>query len=144
MGDTGDTSILIIDTNVLVAGILSSSDTAPTRRLVDGMLGGQLAFLLSAELLGEYRAVMVRPRIQRRAGLVLEEVDRLLYRLAENGRVIEPPPGQQSSPDRGDQHLWSLLEAVEQACLVTGDRLLLENCPWPERIITPREWQDRL
>ncbi|TVR98566.1 MAG: putative toxin-antitoxin system toxin component, PIN family [Wenzhouxiangellaceae bacterium] len=134
----GDRFILVVDTNVLVAGILSSADKTPTRRIVDGMLGGELAFLLSSELLGRYRAVMARAKIRSRLGLSIEEVDQLLYRLAEHGRVIEPPPGTQPSPDRGDQHLWSLLEAVEQACLVTGDQLLLENCPWPERVMSPR------
>ncbi len=137
-----DGQVLIIDTNVLVAGFLSSDPAGPTCGIVDGMIGGELAFLLSAALLGEYRAVLCRPKIQRRVGFNLKAVDQLLYRLAENGRVLGPTPGKMTSPDRGDQHLWSLLEAVDASCLVTGDALLLERCPWPERIMTPRQWLD--
>lgn len=137
-------SIWVVDTNVVVAGVVSTDKDAPTGRILEEMLGGQLRFLLSVELLGEYRAVLARPRIKARHGLSLNEVDRLLYRLAEHGTTVEPSTAKHLSPDDGDQHLWSILEAVERACLVTGDRLLLENCPWPGRVMTPRQWQDHV
>ena len=43
--------LVIVDTNVLVAGLLTANEESPTARVVDGMLNGELLFLLSPALL---------------------------------------------------------------------------------------------
>ena len=63
------TRIFIIDTNVLVAGLITAEPKSPTARVLDAMLNGSLFYLLSAELLREYRNVLLRPRIARLHGL---------------------------------------------------------------------------
>jgi predicted nucleic acid-binding protein len=84
----------VIDTNVLVAGLLTAVPSSPTARILDGMLTGQFRFLLSDELLFEYRDVLLRPNIARRHQLSQAEVDVLLTEIAANGIVLEPkrPP----------------------------------------------------
>jgi len=42
------------------------------------MLAGRIVFLLSAELLDEYRAVTLRPRIKKLHGLGESEIDKIL------------------------------------------------------------------
>ena len=38
---------LVVDTNVLVAGLLTTEQESPTARIADGMLNGRVLFLLS-------------------------------------------------------------------------------------------------
>lgn len=135
----------VIDTNVVVSGLLTSLAASPTARILDGMLAGRFRFLLSIELLAEYRAVLLRPKIRRRHGLRPSEIEVILTEIAANGSVIEiaPPPG---GPTRGggDDHLWRILEAVPSAILVTGDRRLFQRLLEGARVVTPRAFAGRL
>ena len=127
----------IIDTNVVVSGLLTSREEAPTRRLLDGMIAGDFPFFLSIELLAEYRQVLLRKKIQRLHGLSDEDVDRLLEVIVANGILREPAPTREESPDPGDQFLWNLLEAQPKALLVTGDKALLDDSRQAKSVITP-------
>lgn len=134
----------VIDTNVLVAGLLTTEPRSPTARVLDAMLEGRLVYLLSPELLREVREVLLRPRIARRHGLTQSEIDRLLTELTANALWREPQtdPGP-PPPDPQDAHLWALLASEPRALLVTGDRLLLENPRPGTSVITPAAWTER-
>lgn len=119
----------IIDTNVVVAGVLTADPDTPTSRILDGMVRGRFPFVLSVPLLAEYRRVLTRPRIAERHGLTSDEIDRLLSALAANAIVREPAESEAAPPDPGDQHLWDLLAAVPNVILVTGDLELLGSAP---------------
>jgi len=80
----------VVDTNVVVAGLLASDCASPTARLLDRMLTGDLRFVLSVDLLAEYRLVLLRPAIATAHGLAAEEVDILLQRLARSAILREP------------------------------------------------------
>ncbi|MFW5876441.1 MAG: putative toxin-antitoxin system toxin component, PIN family [Myxococcota bacterium] len=129
----------IVDSNVVVSGLLTRDVNAATAVLLDAMLSGEAAFVLSLELLTEYRSVLLRPTVRRRHGLAPNEVDAILEQLAEHARIREgvtPVPG---APDPGDDHLWALLRTVPEAILVTGDKLLLEHPPSAASVVSPRE-----
>ena len=118
----------IVDTNVLVAGLITSQPSSPTAQVLDAMLNGHLLFLLSPALLREYRQVLLRPKLIRLHGLGQDDVDRLLTELAANALWREPSQTlAESAPDPGDDHLWALLACESDAILVTGDRLLLDH-----------------
>lgn len=130
-------SFVVIDTNVVVAGLITASTDAPTARILDGMLTGAFPFLLSEELLAEYRAVLLRPRISRLHGLTEGEMDDILAMIALNGAVREPKAIADLAPDRGDQCLWTLLATTDGALLVTGDKSLCENPPPFGHVVSP-------
>lgn len=133
--------IFIIDTNVLVAGLITTESKSPTAKVLDAMLSGKLLYLLSAELLREYRDVLLRPRLSRRHGLNQLEIDQLLTEITANAIWREPPPDtDQPSPDPQDAHLWSLLASEPTAVLITGDRLLVENPRPQSSVIYPATW----
>jgi predicted nucleic acid-binding protein len=112
------TGPFVIDPNVVVAGLLTAEAEAPTARLLDALLAGRLPFLLSVELLAEYRQVLLRPRIAARHALSPAEIDGILVDLVANGHVVETRPVARPAFPRGDGHLESLLAG---ALLVTGD-----------------------
>ena len=140
----GKPVIAVIDTNVLVSGLLTGEAGAPTSLVLDGMLVRQFDFLLSKELMTEYRAVLLRPKIRKLHRLSTEEVDQVLTEIAANGIVREPRQSRIQPPDKGDKHLWALLGTHRKAVLVTGDRRLLKSTHFAGRIMTPREFIDRV
>ncbi len=131
-------ALLVVDTNVVVAGLLTREPAAPTARILDAMLGGTLCFLLSEALLAEYRAVLLRPAIAGAHGLAEDEVDEILIRLAANARIREPAAG--ASGPRGDLHLFELLATEPMALLVSGDTKVLRHAGARGR--TPRALLD--
>ncbi len=135
--------IFIIDTNVLAAALITAESNSPTARVLDSMLSGGLFYLLSAELLREYRSVLLRPKLSRLHGLSEAEIDRLLTEITANAIWREPPPDpDQSSPDPRDAHLWSLLATEPTAVLITGDRLLIEKPRPHSSVISPATWAE--
>lgn len=126
----------IVDTNVVVSGLLTLKANAPTRRVLDGMLAGAFRFLLSVELLAEYREVLLRSAIQKRHGLDEDEVDSLLATIVKEA-MIRDPSSSAMAPDPGDQHVWDLLGAYPQALLVTGDRQLVAGAPAEASVLSP-------
>jgi uncharacterized protein len=130
---------VIVDTNVVVAGLLTKEDTSPVARILDGMLGAAFPFVLSEALLAEYRAVLVRPVLRKLHGLKVAEIEAVLTDLAQHAIVLVPAstPPATPAPDPGDQLLWELLAAREDLVLVTGDKLLLRDAGMQGRVISP-------
>ncbi len=134
------TRLFIVDTNVLIAGLLTRRAESPTVRLLDAMLDGGLMFLLSPDLLAEYRTVMLRPKIAVLHALSVSEVDTLLTELTANAIWREPPVANELAPDIGDAHLWALLACEANAVLITGDELLLQNPPEGRVVMRPGQY----
>lgn len=118
--------LAVVDTNVLVAGVLTSRADAPTARIVDGLLGRRFAFALSDRLLAEVRVVLLRPRIRDRHRLGPDEIDEVLTCIALEAIVVQLEAATMTAPDLGDQFLWDLLAAIDDPVLVTGEKRLLE------------------
>ncbi|MEX2122592.1 MAG: putative toxin-antitoxin system toxin component, PIN family [Woeseia sp.] len=135
-------NVWIVDTNVLVAGLLSTDAASPPVKMVDAMLSGEIRYLLCVELLAEYRTVLLRKRIQRRHGMDENEVDALLEALATSAVVADIAGRTETALDAGDNFLWRLLAVRSDAALVTGDARLLENPPPGECVLSPRAWLD--
>ena len=132
---------VIVDTNVLVAGVLTAEPASPTVQILDAMLNGSLVFVLSPALLAEYQAVLRRPKIAALHGLTQSEVEQLLAELTANALWREPTE-ERSAPDPGDDHLWTLLAEEPQAILITGDQLLLAQPPPASTVLAPKQfWQ---
>lgn len=109
------------------------------------MLAGTFPFVLSQDLLAEYRRVLLRSAIRRLHGLTSVQVDSVLTRIAVDAQIRDPSgrPAP-NAPDRGDDHLWRLLHLTPRATLVTGDRRLIENPPDFASVISPRAAMEAL
>lgn len=129
----------IIDTNVVVAGFITSQADSPVVRILDAMLTAAFPFVLSPALLAEYRAVLIRPKLAKLHGLVGEQIDTVLTDLARQAIVLTPPanPAAPPAPDPGDQFLWNLLALRADLTLVTGDKRLQADAAMQPRVISP-------
>lgn len=128
---------VIVDTNVVVAGLLTSHDDSPVARILDGMLVAAFPFVVSEALLAEYRTVLARPSLRKQHGLTIAEVETILTDLAQHAIVLAPVAAPRA-PDRGDQLLWELLAARADLVLVTGDKDLLKDAGMRGRVIAPK------
>ncbi|HED14891.1 MAG TPA: putative toxin-antitoxin system toxin component, PIN family [Gammaproteobacteria bacterium] len=127
---------VVVDTNILVSGLITENHLSPPCVIVDGMLRADFPFLLSVELLKEYRQVLLRPKIQNLHKLSTVGIDTILEDLAANAIFREQVAVNSQAPDENDQHLWMLLATTKQAILITGDQLLLNNPPGFARVIS--------
>lgn len=127
---------VIVDTNVVVAGLLTADEVSPDTCILDGMLDAASPFVLSEALLAEYRAVLVRPKLRRLHGLAVAELEVILTDLARRAIVLTPGVALPTA-DLGDQMLWDLLAVRADLQLVTGDRRLLEDAALRGRVVSP-------
>lgn len=128
--------LAVVDTNVLVAALITADAHSPTARVLDEMLNGRLLFLLSPALLAEYRSVLLRPRLVALHGLTEREIEHLLTEITLNAPWREPADGG-AAPDPGDDHLWALLDLEPKAILITGDQRLLKAPHEQATVMTP-------
>lgn len=126
----------IVDTNVVIAGLLTAHVDSSVARILDGMLVARFPFVLSEPLLAEYHAVLGRGKLRKLHGLADEEIDTLLVALAECASFAAPV-ATEAAPDPGDQHLWELLAACPRALLVTGDKRLFGPHGYAKHVISP-------
>lgn len=134
--------VFIIDTNVIVAALLTGNPGSPVATILDAMLTKQFPFLLSSALLDEYRSVLLRERIVQLHGLTENEIDDLLQDLVMNA-IMHEPATSASAPDPGDDHLFSLLASWHNAVLVTGDQLLIDSAADARNVMSPRDFVSR-
>jgi len=137
-------TLVLVDTNVVVSGVLAGVRESPNRHILDAMMSGTLRFFLSEALLAEYREGLLRPAIARRHGLTQADVDVVLEELVLNARLYEPVPGTADSSVPGDEHMIALLRAVPEAVLVTGDHLLHQAVARSGPALTPAEFASTL
>jgi uncharacterized protein len=127
--------VLVLDTNVLLSALVSSSSSPPARLLV---LWRSHAFdlITSAEQIEEVSRVARYPKIRKRLGRAL--AGGLVNELRELAIVLEKLPKVATSPDPEDNYLLALAEAGQAQFLVTGDKQLLSLMRHKfTRIITP-------
>jgi uncharacterized protein with PIN domain len=103
---------VIVDTNVIVAGLLTGNTTSPVARILDGMLAAAFPFVVSEALLAEYRAVLARPALRKQHGLTVAEIDRLLTDIAQHAIVLTPGVGS-PAPDAG---CWTCSPPGQSCC----------------------------
>lgn len=132
------TQFFIVDTNIVVAGLLTAHPDSPVARILDGMLTARFNFVVSEHLLAEYHEVLLRPHLQKLHGLTAAEIDIVLLDIARHAIVLNPVSAadQSKAPDPGDQFLWDLLWCRPDLLLVTGDKLLLRDTAMRSRVIT--------
>jgi predicted nucleic acid-binding protein len=138
--------LYVIDTNVVVSGVLSFGRPSPPALVLKGMVSGRVPFVISAELLAEYRTVLLRPVVAERHVWSAVDVDGLLAELTMTAYLRQPPDDADVDPldpppdsPRGDAHVVRLLAHEPRAVLVSGDQTLLHALRGWRDVLTPAE-----
>jgi len=107
---------IVLDTNVLVSGLLKSySDAGTIVRLV---AGGLLRVVYDARILTEYREVLCRPKF----GFEKPEVEAIISQIETEGILVMGQPLPERLPDTDDEPFLEAALAGKKTVLVTGNK----------------------
>lgn len=134
---------LVIDCNLVVSALITRNAASPPAQLIRAARHGEIEYLLSRELLDEYRDVLGRERLRALHRRTPHEVTAVLAELIAASTMVSPPSGAEEGPDPNDAHLWRLLRTHPHAVLVTGDKRLIIAKPAWAQVIDARTWLER-
>ncbi|MBI5592460.1 MAG: putative toxin-antitoxin system toxin component, PIN family [Deltaproteobacteria bacterium] len=126
---------IVLDTNVLVAGLLSPF--GPCGKIVRMVSSGELTFSLDARILAEYEEVLCRPKFKFEKDKVIALLDHIQHR----GLTVASSPLFQPLPYPDDEPFLEVAIAARVVCLITGNRVhfpsdLCQNV----RVLSPSEF----
>lgn len=106
---------VVLDTNVLVAGLLSPY--GPPGEIVRLVSSGEVTLCFDARILAEYSEVLARPRFE----FDPDDVAALLDYVEFSGEIVAPRPIATLLPDPDDGPFLEVASACGADCLVTGN-----------------------
>lgn len=131
---------IVLDTNVLVSGILSP--TGPPGRIVDLLASGHVQVAHDDRILAEYREVLARPRLR----IEPAEAASILELIVHEGLYIPAPPLAVELPDPDDLAFLEVASASNADALVTGNARHYRPVRGAHQVTvrTPAEFLDRV
>ncbi|HEU0302138.1 MAG TPA: putative toxin-antitoxin system toxin component, PIN family [Longimicrobium sp.] len=106
---------IVLDTNVLVSGLLSPA--GPPGRILDLAISLHVTVVFDDRILAEYREVLARPRLR----IAPAEAAAVLDLIEKEGLLVSAPPLGLELPDPDDLPFVEVAEAGAAAALVTGN-----------------------
>ncbi len=129
----------VIDTNVLVSGLLSAAGNEALVLLA--VHQGLVRPCLSADILAEYAGVLARPKFS----FAPDHVAALLAVFSEKGDVVQTMVFGTESPDPGDTKILYCAQAAQADFIVTGNKRHFPDAPYgPTRVVNAAELLDRI
>jgi putative PIN family toxin of toxin-antitoxin system len=106
---------IVLDTNVLVAGLLSPF--GPCGEIVRMVSSGEVTLCFDAIILAEYSEVLYRSKF----GFDKDKVAAVLDHIEHRGHTVASSPLHHSLPDPDDEPFLKVAIAGKAVCLVTGN-----------------------
>lgn len=129
----------VVDTNVLVSGMLSPSGNEALILLA--IHQGLIHPCLSEEIVDEYAEVLARPKF----AFPQDEIDALIMMFRRNGELFQPKNAATPSPDAGDTKFLRCAEAAQVDFLNTGNKRHFPDTPYgPTHVVSAGEMLDRI
>jgi putative PIN family toxin of toxin-antitoxin system len=111
---------IVLDTNVLISAIVFGGRP---REVLDKLISGTFAMAISAEMLAEFQGVLEGKKFRYPSAIVRTIVNELL---AVSELVRPTMKVEQIKADPADNRILECALESSAACIVTGDRHLLE------------------
>ena len=108
---------IVLDTNVLVAGLLSPF--GPYGEIVRMVSSGEITLSFDARVMTEYAEVLDRPKFK----LEKDKVSAFLDHVEHRGIIVAASPLPQSLPDIDDEVFLEVAIAAHAECLITGNQV---------------------
>jgi len=124
----------VIDTNVLIAALLSKHEDSATLKVLGAVLDGTIIPLYHQDILKEYDAVLHRPKFHLRD----ETIEYLKNAIVQFGVEVFPQPSGEILIDMDDLVFYEVAfeKREDGAYLVTGNQ---KHYPVRDFIVTPNE-----
>lgn len=131
--------LVVIDTNVLVSSLLSSSEDAATVQVVTKAILGEITPVVNRAILEEYQDVLSRQKF----GFSQDNINYLLSAIEKYGITHEPKPSGTIIKDIDDIPFFDTAFDLQDygAYLITGNMKHFPKVPF---IISPREYINTL
>ena len=125
----------VVDTNVLVAALLSKRDDSATVRVIRAMISGEFIPLYHEDILAEYEDVLHR---KKKYDLSESAIQTVLNAIRRFGIEVFPKPTGEIFIDEDDIIFYEVAmeKRDDNAYLVTGN---MKHYPVREFIVTPAE-----
>ena len=128
------TSLWVLDTNVLVSGLISAK--GPLGRVIDAVLARRLQIAFDDRILQEYKAVLARPKFQFKPADVTAFWEILPFQC----HLVAMPVEDLQASDPDETKFLEVATATESKTLVTGNtRHYPEKSRGDVVILTPAE-----
>ena len=128
---------IVLDTNVLVSGLLSPFG-APGE-IVRMVAAGTLQLCLDARIISEYRMVLQRPKFQ----FNKDQIGLLLDHIEACGLTVASTPLSRRLPDKDDESFMEAAVAGKAEYLVTGNLSHYPSeCRQGIQVVTPNVFLD--
>jgi uncharacterized protein len=126
---------IVLDTNVLVSGLLSPyGHPAEIMRMV---VGEEVQLCYDARTVQEYQDVLQRAKF----GFDADDVEALIRQIRLSGRPVTTNPLKKRLPHKDDEPFVEIAISGEADCLVTGNlKHFPKSCIGGVRILTPAEF----
>ncbi|MDR1014150.1 MAG: putative toxin-antitoxin system toxin component, PIN family [Coriobacteriales bacterium] len=120
----------VIDTNVLVSGLLTSHGNCAV--VIEMIQGGQVSVCYDMRILEEYREVLLRPEF----GFSKTQVNDLVDLIRLTGEEVIAPRSSQDLPDEDDRMFVEVARKAN-APIVTGN---MKHFPEVDQVQTPAQF----
>jgi putative PIN family toxin of toxin-antitoxin system len=129
---------IVLDTNVLVAGLLSPF--GPCGDIIRMVSSGALTLCIDARVLLEYGEVLERPKF----GFDQDKVAALLDYISHHGQVVASTPLARSLPDEDDAPFLEIALSAGVDFLVTGNSIHFPSeCCQGISVVSPSDFLKR-
>lgn len=125
----------VIDTNVVVSGMISSNPDAPTVGVLDCLGNKIITPLYCEEILEEYESVLSREKFR----LPKEKVEKFIKMMKSDGISSNRRPSKEYFPDSKDIVFYEVTLSKEDSFLVTGNN---KHFPKVDFVVTPAEMME--
>ena len=122
----------VIDTNVLVAAMLTRHKDSATNRIVEAVNNLQITPLYHKDIIEEYRSVLSRSKF----GFSPDDVERMISVITTYGILTFRETSNEVFPDPDDAVFYEVALSKDGAYLVTGN---LKHFPQKPIVVTPAE-----
>ncbi|MGM9740308.1 MAG: putative toxin-antitoxin system toxin component, PIN family [Candidatus Cryptobacteroides sp.] len=128
-----DKAILaVIDTNVLVSGLLARNGSSAVVKVFEAVMHGRITPVICDEILSEYSDVLNRPKFRLPSSLVAS----ILTSIRQNGIWSERVHIDEIFPDPKDVVFYEIAISKNDSYLVTGN---IKHFPSKPFVVTPAE-----